>query len=314
MDKLPPKFPAGVQDPQQLLDPPYSYVAYGPDANCTLEICPIILSVYQYQPSIAAQAVFIALFGISALIHLYQGIRWRTWTFMGCVVTGCICELIGYPGRITLHDDPFSFNGFLIQIICITFAPVFMTAAIYFTLAKIVNYLGPQYARFPAKFYYWVFIPCDVISLVLQAIGGAESSQSTGDNSAAVSISIAGLSFQVFTLCVFISLSLEFAWRYYKATKNEKKLPTKFRVFVAFLSGAIVLILIRCIYRIDELSDGYSGPLIHNEGLFIGLEGVMIIVAAFFLNVAHPGPVFPRGEVLHVDEEPAEEMREDDKV
>ena len=29
-----------------------------------------------------------------------------------------------------------------------------------------------------------------------------------------------------------------------------------------------------CCYRIDELSDGYNGPLIHNEGLFIGLEGV----------------------------------------
>lgn len=25
---------------------------------------------------------------------------------------------------------------------------------------------------------------------------------------------------------------------------------------------------------IDELSDGYKGPLIHDEGLFIGLEGV----------------------------------------
>ena len=66
----------------------------------------------------------------------------------------------------------------------------------------------------------------------------------------------------------------------------------RFKIFAAFLSLSIVLILIRCAYRIDELSDGYNGPLIHNEGLFVGLEGVMIIVAVFCLAVAQPGPVF----------------------
>ena len=35
-----------------------------------------------------------------------------------------------------------------------------------------------------------------------------------------------------------------------------------------FLSLAVVLILIRRAYRIDELSDGYDGLLIHDEGLF----------------------------------------------
>lgn len=55
---------------------------------------------------------------------------------------------------------------------------------------------------------------------------------------------------------------------------------------------AIGLILVRCVYRIDELSDGYSGPLIHNEGLFVGLEGVVIVVAVFCLAIAQPGPVF----------------------
>ena len=69
-------------------------------------------------------------------------------------------------------------------------------------------------------------------------------------------------------------------------------MSTRFKIFLGFLSLSIVLILIRCVYRIDELSDGYNGPLIHKEGLFIGLEGVMIIVAAFCLAIAQPGPVF----------------------
>jgi hypothetical protein len=102
------------------------------------------------------------------------------------------------------------------------------------------------------------------------------SSSSSGSSSAGVNIAIAGLSFQVFTLTVFIILALDYAIRYIRgrSTVSRKKTATSFKVFLAFLSLAIFCILVRCVYRIDELSNGYSGPLIHNEGLFVGLEGV----------------------------------------
>lgn len=103
------------------------------------------------------------------------------------------------------------------------------------------------------------------------------SSSSSGSSKVGVDIAIAGLSFQVFTLAVFIILALDYAVRYMRGQRTQPcgtKFPTSFKVFLGFLSLAILCILIRCVYRIDELSDGYSGPLIHNEGLFIGLEGV----------------------------------------
>ena len=67
----------------------------------------------------------------------------------------------------------------------------------------------------------------------------------------------------------------------------------KFKVFVVFLTLGMLCILVRCIYRIDELSEGYTGPLISDEGLFIGLEGVMVLVAVYFLMLGHPGPILP---------------------
>lgn len=108
------------------------------------------------------------------------------------------------------------------------------------------------------------------------------SSNSSGRSYQGVDIAIAGLSFQVFTLSVFISLAADYAVRYSRGRKavagkeeaEEEKLTRKFKVFVGFLSFAIICILVRCVYRIDELSRGYSGPLVHNQGLFIGLEGV----------------------------------------
>lgn len=116
------------------------------------------------------------------------------------------------------------------------------------------------------------------MSLTLQAAGGGLSSSTSGSSKTGVNIAIAGLSFQVFTLTIFILLALDYTASYIRGqyTKHSETLATSFKVFVAFLSLAILSILIRCVYRIDELSNGYSGPLIHNEGLFIGLEGVWV--------------------------------------
>jgi hypothetical protein len=130
--------------------------------ECSLEDCPIEWSVFQYQPNLAANALFVAIFGTSMLVHLYQGYRWKQWTFASLVALGCASEIIGYGGRLIMHDDPWSFEGFMLQIsesywilcvcrrfdqvycradhrsspVCITFAPVFMSGAIYITLYK----------------------------------------------------------------------------------------------------------------------------------------------------------------------------------
>lgn len=94
---------------------PGGLIAYGPDENCTLALCPIESSIFHYQPSIAANSVFIALFGIAALIHLIQGIHYKTWGFMVPIILGCIDEIIGYAGRLIMNPNPFSFSGFLMQ-------------------------------------------------------------------------------------------------------------------------------------------------------------------------------------------------------
>ena len=54
---------------------------------------------------------------------------------------------------------------------------------------------------------------------------------------------------------------------------------------------ATITILIRCSFRVAELSDGFGGSLANNQVSFMILEGAMIIIASFFLTIAHPGPV-----------------------
>ncbi|KAA8642699.1 hypothetical protein EYZ11_011977 [Aspergillus tanneri] len=282
---------AGQDDFSQYL------VSYGPDANCTLALCPVEASLQGYRPALGAQIAFIALFGVSMLIHLAQGIRYRTWFFAIMLALGCIGEMIGYGGRVLLYQNPFSFNGFIIEICCITISPVFFAAAIYVLLGNVSNFLGPEASRFPVKTYVWVFLPCDIVSLVLQAVGGALSSTSVGNDKSGEYITLAGLAFQVFTLSVFIAMALDYLLRYISYRKSQQVdqrriLSTRLGIFGVFFSASILFILIRCCYRIAELSEGYSGSIFHEEGLFIGLESVMVTLAVFALNIAQPGFAF----------------------
>ena len=84
--------------PGAIRPPPY-VVVFGPEANCTLDICPVEISVYGYRPSLAANISFIALYAIAAVVHLYLGFRWRYWWYTICMLIGATNAIIGYIGR-----------------------------------------------------------------------------------------------------------------------------------------------------------------------------------------------------------------------
>ncbi len=126
----------------------------------------------------------------------------------------------------------------------------------------------------------------------------------TGDH-----IMMAGLSFQVFTLLVFIACAAEFGlnvWRRHKqlgdAALDQSAAVAAIRSTWLFkgMLGAIGLatlcIFWRCVFRVAELSEGWNGPLMKRQDLFIGFEGVMIVVACLALNVFHPSVCF--GELM----------------
>ncbi|KAI8168646.1 Sphingoid long-chain base transporter RSB1 [Colletotrichum sp. SAR 10_70] len=271
--------------------PPY-VVVFGPDANCTLEICDIHYSLYRYRPNIAVNALFLALYGIAGLVHIFLGIRWRSYWFMTFMVLGCLSEIVGYIGRIMLYHNPFAFVPFMLQIVFITSGPVWYTAAIYVTLSKAITHLGPELARLPPKALYWVFIALDVSCLVIQAAGGAISTDSKGDSDLGVNLAMGGLVIQVVVIVVFCAVFADYMIRYTRSSYT-RKLTQREKIFFGFLALAVALILARCSYRVDELSEGYSNSTkVTDEGLFIGLEGVLIVLAVFSLCLGHPGLVF----------------------
>ncbi|KAK6819507.1 hypothetical protein PG987_015990 [Apiospora arundinis] len=273
-------------------------IGFGPKVNCTLDLCPLEMSVTGYLPSLPVNIIFIALYVIAMAVHIMLGLRWRSWFFTLCCVTCTISAVAGYVGRIFMHYNPFAFYPFLIQGVFLTIVPVFYCAGIYVTLAMAINNLAPHLKRFNPNLLVWIFLPGDMLALTLQSAGAIISAVAevgsdlvhTGEH-----ISVIGLALQVFSIGVFACLFVDFAVRFFRSPKGSPELnsyDTRLRFFMAFILIALILTTARSCYRVAELYQGYTGKLMKEEALFIMLEGCAIIVCVFLLTIGHPGYVF----------------------
>ncbi|KAF2443078.1 RTA1-domain-containing protein [Karstenula rhodostoma CBS 690.94] len=265
--------------------------------------CPVEGTVYGYYPSLGWNVFFAAAFGLAFILQVGLGIRYKTWTYMIGVGLGCLGELIGYIGRIQMHNNPYDNNGFTIQIVLLIFSPAFLAAGIYLTLKHIVINFGEQWSRLKPNWYTYIFIACDITSLVLQSAGGALAATADDNDQKALDagtdIMIGGIIFQVVVLAIFAAIVLEYSFRTYR--RRSQLSPealslwssTKFRLFVGAVVVAYFGILIRCIYRIPELMGGWANDIMRNEPEFIVLEGVMILVTVVAQTAFHPGWFFP---------------------
>ncbi|CAI7661537.1 uncharacterized protein N7487_010811 [Penicillium crustosum] len=275
-----------------------------PSDYCTLAICPLSEAHVEYVPSLAGNAFYLAVFAVLLVAQVVLGIRYRTWGYLGGLFGGLVLEIIGYAGRLQMHYNPFLFNPYLEYLICLTIAPAFISASIYICLGRIVIIYGEDISRLSPRTYTIVFIICDLVSLLLQASGGAVTSIADADQAdlsqAGINTMIAGLSSQVVSLAIFMALCLDFAW---KVHKNQHKLnpemdmivlrnSIKWKAFLAGLALATVTIFVRSVFRVAELQGGFHSSLANNEVVFMILEGAMLTIALLCLTILHPGICF----------------------
>lgn len=131
--------------------------------------------------------------------------------------------------------------------------------------------------------YTYIFISCDIFSIVLQGTGGGLASAASKPGSlmdAGNDLMMAGLAFQVFTLLIFAALATEYFVRAWKNRGDlnpvtyELRHTRRFRYFIVALMVSYFAILIRCIYRIAEMAGGWGNPIMQNQTAFIVLDSL----------------------------------------
>lgn len=193
-----------------------------------------------------------------------------------------------------MNDNPWSDSGFRLQIVCLVLGPSLIAASIYLTLKHFVLYCGPQHSLLKPRLYPWVFIGCDIGSIVLQACGGGVAAAGADGNisllNAGNNLIVAGIAFQVATMAACGLIILIYVWRYRKAAKVTGQMHeksnyqlskeqgnvslSKVKLFAAVVCLAYVTVLIRCIYRLPEMAGGWGNPLMRNEKEFLLLDGM----------------------------------------
>ncbi|EXJ56921.1 hypothetical protein A1O7_07265 [Cladophialophora yegresii CBS 114405] len=267
-------------------------------ADCTLATCSVKeYGQIQYIPNLAGNVIYAGIFGVLLFSQLFLGIRHKTWGYLVGMLCGLALEIVGYIGRIMLHDNIFDKNSFIIYLIGLTIGPAFLTAAIYLCLGRIITLYAIELSLLSPRAITLIFVFCDFVSLLLQAAGGAiaSTSDTEADNQVGINVMIAGLASQVVSLVIFIAICAHFGW---KVLKNPIKLDPqfttlrnsrRFKGMLIAIAVAVLTILVRSVYRLAELQQGFDGKLANNELEFMILEGPMIFVAVGLLTAYHPG-------------------------
>ncbi|KAJ5130498.1 uncharacterized protein N7515_006537 [Penicillium bovifimosum] len=263
---------------------------------------------YGYVPSLGAGIAFCVLFGLSMILHTIQ-FTWKRQWWASVFSIGCLVEVIGWAGRTWSAQCPYNSTAFLMQISTLIIAPTFFTAGIYVLLGRFIQLLGPSTSILKPTLYLWIFCTCDVISLVVQAIGGGmasgEADKINGNTAPGTHIMVAGIVFQLFSITIFVACAIDFVRR---TMRRRLLVGATIPLFGAMILS-IICIYVRSIYRTIELSQGWEGYLITHEAYFIALDGAMMVVSVGVFNVLHPGWLLPE-KISERDEEKEEGVGE----
>lgn len=149
-------------------------------------------------------------------MHSIQGWRSKNWIVYPTLVLGALIEVLGWSARLWSHYNVGNLTPFLMQICTLIMAPVFFSAYNYIILGITIRKLGPQYSVLRPSYYFIVFLTADVISLILQAVGGGQASSSAGEGAptqSATDIMVAGIIFQLISMAIFVILGFDFIFR-----------------------------------------------------------------------------------------------------
>lgn len=243
--------------------------------------------IYGYTPSFALALLATILFSLYFVVHLFQVVRHRT-TYFCTFPIGLAFEIVGYIARcLSAKVNPYNLIYFILQYFFIVTAPVFLAAGIYAILSALINRLGRRYALLPPRVILWFFIASDTIATVTQIAGAAligVKQKKREDPTVANNILLGGLAYQVFSIGMFIILTVVFLVRARRRVRESGLVW-----FVTAFCAATVLIYLRTVFRLAETAEGLGGDLSTKEVYFGTLEFLPVVLAVPLLAVWHPG-------------------------
>ncbi|EGV64642.1 phospholipid-translocating ATPase rsb1 [Yamadazyma tenuis] len=304
------------------------------------------MNLYKYHLSVPANSIYFAIFTLVFLYVAGMSVISKYYWYNVTYICGYGLEFCGWLGRILAINDTSNNNFFILQFVALTLAPAFIMAGIYFLFAQMVVIHGREYSLLKPLWYSYFFISTDVLSLLVQAGGGASASIASKrhkNTKPGTDTIICGIVIQTVAMTVFLGFWFEFLNRVFfrhsgdvtvdssfkkKSVKNFFKLLFNVKSTRAYkqdqldpfynprfqhirnsklfgymplvITITVVVIYIRCIYRVVELSEGWRGYLITHEVYIMVLDALMVAIAGLVAIPFHPVWTLGRENVVRL--------------
>jgi len=211
-------------------------------------------------------------------------------------------ELLGYISRCISINHLDNTATFIIQTILLLVAPAVMAASCYMAFGRIVlwvvptNYQSFRHLWMPARHITPLFVSFDVLSFLVQGIGGGvvasantESQANNGKN-----IVLVGLAIQLVTFGFFVIASSRFSFLLRSKLRNEA-LPqdTNWPLFLIIINTSSLIILVRSISRFLQYALGVHNALSDSEAYFYCLDAAPIYLVVVAFICFYPGQYLP---------------------
>ncbi|SCU86682.1 LANO_0C08856g1_1 [Lachancea nothofagi CBS 11611] len=212
------------------------------------------------------------------------------------LLIGLGTECGGYIARIVSKKDVFAIGPYVAQTVMLLVAAAFMAATIYMNFGRLLVVMNATKVSFvPIRFSTAIFVTGDVVSILLQAAGGAILGTSDNDTLGS-NIVIGGLAIQVAIFGLFVITEIRFLCLGDKVSPITACISRQWKVLNINLFVCSILILIRSIIRLIEFIQGYSGYIMVHEWFLFVFDGmVMILVVVLFIGT------FPKGNLFKVE-------------
>lgn len=263
----------------------------------------------EYEPNEAACIVFIGVFIVLFIAHVWQSIRARIW-YMWPLIVATAFEAIGYILRELAIRDRYARTPYIVSQVVIVMSPAFFAANLYMLVGRAIVYVGPGYAILRPSLITPIFVGLDILAIATQ--GGGSGIIFGGSDVDRMKMGrmvlIGGLFIQLIAFGVFLLLAIYFDWKTTVALrKHVAFLRPLMNAF--YISGT--LILLRSIYRaiefitLDLTQHPINSYLYNTEWPYYVLDALPIAVAVFVYNIFFPAKYLPhtKHERLQADSE-----------
>ncbi|KAJ5645934.1 RTA-like protein [Penicillium lividum] len=270
--------------------------------------------LYNYNPSGVAAIIFVALFGLTTLVHIFQMIKSRAWFFIPFIVGG-IFEIVGYVGRyLNSQQSPnWTITPYVMQSLLLLIAPAFFAASIYMILGRCIVATGhDSLSVIPVKWLTKIFVAGDVISFLAQCAGGGflSSAKTQSKVTLAQDIIIAGLFIQIAFFGFFVVTAGIFHYRLLKChdciAKSAISVPWMKCLYVLYTAS--IFILIRSVFRAIEYITGATGPIMSTEVYLYVFDAALMFLTMTTFNIFTPKSLVTPRSTPHDIEAAGKEM------